>query len=33
VAEEGHQLERSKEHGDPVLAGFTERLVLGDCSW
>ena len=33
VAEEGHELEPSDEHGDPVLAGFRERLVLGDISW
>jgi hypothetical protein len=32
VAEEGHELEPSEEH-DPVLAGFRERLVLGDISW
>jgi hypothetical protein len=33
VAEESHELEPHEEQGDPVLAGFRERLVLGDISW
>ena len=33
VAEEGHEIDPYEEHGDLVLAGFRERLVLGDLSW
>jgi hypothetical protein len=33
VAEEGQELGLNEEHGDPVLAGFRERLILGDISW
>ena len=33
VAEEGPELEPIEEHGDPVLAAFRERLLLGDMSW
>ena len=33
VAEEGHELGLNEEHGDPLLAAFRERLLLGDLSW
>jgi hypothetical protein len=33
VAEEGQELESFEEQGDLVLAGFRERLLLGDLSW
>jgi hypothetical protein len=33
LAEEHPEAEEYEEQGDPVLAGFTERLLLGDLSW
>jgi hypothetical protein len=33
LAEEGQEPAQPEEPGDPVLAGFRERLLLGDLSW
>ena len=33
LAEERPEAEQYEEQGDPALAGFTERLLLGDLSW
>jgi hypothetical protein len=33
AAEEASELESFEEPGDLVLAGFRERLLLGDLSW
>jgi hypothetical protein len=33
LAEESQEPGQHEERGDPVLAGFRERLLLGDLSW